>query len=823
MATYQVLPDYQSFLTAPYQQPTQAIVQAVATRNAYWDLGASQLKNSYENYLGMSLTRADNKQTLNGLMKDVNENVKRSVKSDLSIMSNVGEAMKSFDPITNNQNIMGDNAITSHYNTELQKALSLRNKGDGSEYNDTNVTWLMQGLDKFRNDAKPESWRDHYATRRLYVPYYDVSKEVRELLKNFKPNQTSSTSPDIDQKTGAYKSMYLKSFTDKSWYETQLNGYISSNLSDKAKKQLAINGQVAFYNNPDVLYNEYKSENKTRLSILNGRVSQLKGHIAGTTDQDLKQSYNDELTNIQNQIEDLKNEDGNQDFFNRNKDAVAASIYTNKFVKNLAAGNQRDDLDVSFKPDAAAIKYFSEDQENRRFNKRLDFEKEQNELNRNVRFQIAMLKGAGASATGLPESIAREKTADESSNVDYGVEYLRNQVTVFKDELDRKLNSLNGFIEGIERQKRGDNNFKLGNLPKLERDSLFLQFVDEGKQKGDRLVLDYMQAFQAWNNANGLKSEILKEASDKAKAANPELFNPSPSYVSVYDLKNKSTVPILISKEDKLAAVSGKPSEVQTIAEKIPGLGASTVGPGATVPGAGYLYYVNYKGKKYPINYYEYLDLNKELNGSKLTEAINSQVSAAITKGGKENVFTDVEGKAYKNLQALVGAQFNLPTTSKVNLTSYDDKYLYFTIPEATKGVDGAIFDKLIRDKGGVTLDRGGFKVFAAPWSMGLGGPKVIYDPALSPVQDYFNMHSYDKSSGYFTTPAQYNYDPNMIGEPFGFYMIKEGPTMRFYPLHKQTGISIKGPNGEGFDSLQEAAAFLKNTFTTKETIKNLK
>jgi len=53
MASYLQNPDYQTYKVDPYQIPAQQIVQAIQTRNNYWDAGASQLKNAYQNFLNL--------------------------------------------------------------------------------------------------------------------------------------------------------------------------------------------------------------------------------------------------------------------------------------------------------------------------------------------------------------------------------------------------------------------------------------------------------------------------------------------------------------------------------------------------------------------------------------------------------------------------------------------------------------------------------------------------------------------------------------------------------------------------------------------------
>src|SRR5580704_993208 len=170
MASYQQNYDPQSYVTTPYQLPIQAMTQALQTRNDYWDSAASNLRNVYQNYLGLQLSRSDNQQTLNGLMENVTDNLKQASKTDLSIGDNYGKAMAIFNPITQNSNIMGDNSITKHYQQEMATAQLYRQQNGGKAYSDTNVRDLTNHLEDFVKDPNASNWRQYYANRAYYTP-----------------------------------------------------------------------------------------------------------------------------------------------------------------------------------------------------------------------------------------------------------------------------------------------------------------------------------------------------------------------------------------------------------------------------------------------------------------------------------------------------------------------------------------------------------------------------------------------------------------------------------------------------------------------------
>jgi hypothetical protein len=428
MAGYQTPYDAQSYVTNPYQLPTQQIIGAVQTRNQYWEGAASNLRNAYQNYLGLDLSRADNHERLNQLMQGVNENLQRVVKTDLSLGENYGEAMKVFDPITHDDNIMGDNAITRHYKQEFATAQSYRTKDNGKEYSETNVRDLSNHLQDFVNDSSAANWRSHYSTRAFYTPYTDVAAEIRTLERSFKPDTMSLTTPmylDANGKPtdrGGNPSGYMLNKTDKSIIASQYRAYMDAHLSDKAKNQLAIDGRVRYHDNPNALISDYANHNQERIDAYNSRLRELQGALNGATDAQ-KEDINTQINNYKGLLDDATRENtkikaGDYSNILPYKNQIAASIYSSNYMDYLSKASAQKNIDIKYTPDQVWKTMYQEANENNRFNIASDLKWKIANLNNDTKLQIAGLKGLnGQPLLGIPGY----KTADNFNDEEFGV------------------------------------------------------------------------------------------------------------------------------------------------------------------------------------------------------------------------------------------------------------------------------------------------------------------------------------------------------------------------------------------------------------------
>jgi hypothetical protein len=816
MASYLTGVDPQSFQISGYQLPVNQIIQAVATRNAYWDTYASQLKNAYSRNLNLNLTLDQNKQQLQSLMKGVDAGLQQAVRSDLSLAPNANEAMKIFDPITQNQNIQGDNAITNHYQRELQLADSYRTKDGGKEYSPVNVKDLMIGLDRFAKSGDPNSWKEHYATRRSYTPYYDVQSEINQLRKTFKPNITTVTKPSIDEKTGKPTGFYLQTVTDKSSYENQWKAYLATNLSDKARQQLAINGRVSYYEQPGALARDYADYTQNKITGLAKEREVTNGIAAAITDPQLKSLYNEKISQLDDDINDLRQERdrlraGDLSTISNNQDAIASLVYSDNYISNVARSLQNIDTEVSFKPDAAAINFFNQNLETQRFNRALASKERIAAANLEMRARelAAKVKGEG----GVEWNPSQPIPSDESDNTTLNKELYDKQVDTYKSNLDSAVSSLDEYIRA--------SGYDMSKMKSLGREAFLNTWITEGSNKQSRAYQNYKTAYEMYNNAKQTRDQIVAEATETTKRLYPELYND----------KEK-----LLNTNSFAANASDGTTKSVNITDKM--IRDSVIGIDDSLKLSKDLsgkYTVTYKDKTGAI--YTFPDFEEARIISAITSVQNKHGSAIDkVKEAIESSITQSysiqkpEGDQYKDPKLIASRQdfqreFGLSKDVMNDVTVYGRNQfgMYYNLPTSIAkdklGVDREKLEQMVIRRGGRKIASQGNDIYFVPYeSTAAGGAGVYLHPSLRPVQAYFD---YKKAKATTTggvvvsAPSGVNYDPNNIGEAFSFMMEDYNGVPTYIGIHKDTKKKIGPP--QGFESLEAAQRYLDITFQTKK------
>ena len=124
---------------SPYIEDTDAILRGFNTKLQYWGIGAGKLKTTYENYLGLELTREDNQKSLETFMKGAGEQMRKASSTDLSVGDNVNAALDIFKPLTSDESfkpLMGDHSLTTFYNNQYRIAEMYKTREGGKEYSD---------------------------------------------------------------------------------------------------------------------------------------------------------------------------------------------------------------------------------------------------------------------------------------------------------------------------------------------------------------------------------------------------------------------------------------------------------------------------------------------------------------------------------------------------------------------------------------------------------------------------------------------------------------------------------------------------------------
>lgn len=403
MASYQQDPAYQTYQTNPYQLPTQQIVQAIQTRNSYWDSAASNLRNSYQNYLGLQLSNPANKEKLNDLMQGVNDNLQKATKTDLSLGENYGRALSVFDPITKDDNIMGDNAITKDGITQMQTGMSQRTTNGGKDYNQASMQEIQNHLGDF-SKADPNNWRQFYNTRPVYTPYSDYMAEKRTADRNFKPDTTDFTTPVYvdsngkptnDWKNGTM-SPYLLNTHDKSIVASQYRAYLDANMSDKAKGQMALEGRVRYHDNPGALATDYGNIVNNQVNSNKLQIEDLTGKAATATPAQ-KEVLNDQINRLTEDnrgktLQLSKIKAGDLTDILPYKDQIAGFVHTNNLIGYMADASAHKDITIKYSESGLFKDMYNQTHEDTRQLNALNAAATQGTLNRENRLETQMLK-----------------------------------------------------------------------------------------------------------------------------------------------------------------------------------------------------------------------------------------------------------------------------------------------------------------------------------------------------------------------------------------------------------------------------------------------
>lgn len=828
MASYTQGNDYQTYQVDPYKLPAQQIVQAIQTRDAYWDAGASQLKNAYENYLNLDLTRKDNKDQLDNMMTGVNNQLKKSAQSDLSIAGNVSDAMSSFEPIYKNDNIMGDNALTKHYRSQLAMADSYRQKDNGKEYSDTNVKYLMQGLQDYASDPSANNWRKYFNERREYSPFHDVGAETHQLLKDFKPTTYTKTEAILD--SNGVPTGYLRKVVDKEQSDQELNSYLQSNLSDAAKQQMKINGSVLYNRNYAQVGQQVYSDNSDRISTYNRQIDRLNVDIknpkATTAEKAAIQmqidGYNSEIDDYKSQNNKMKS--GDYGFIKDNYDAYAGAAYSKAYIRGVASSNARVlDRSQTISPDEVALTHLREADKFSMELQREGFQAKENSLDREVaRERIAATKksthkpGLDENGNIIPSEVPSmpwTKTGDESADqtTDY-TNWLKDKQDT-KDSQDTAVKGWNDYITN----KARDAGIDISNKTSMDQykstfetnnpnDPTFLSYKNKVEDDNFRIkALDWM-GHKADDQINQEYKDKINDVLEEGKEAGPGVVKALQAMLQSSDFK----------------AIKGGENTYRS-----GGFGQKFIYTPITVQA---------NGKTFDISH-EDMEKANDIIESKST---SNSLSNAIN--GKSGLLADIDGrrkeilsadysrfKGYREFTDVANAGFNKLQKNVDSKLGVDDKAV------SIRGFDreGNIYIKLNSADPKVL---GKFQAGMQAWN-GYGENKMTLDQSYRKDKQLFIMHDADKlgfnlnsisdpkidllkglatiqeernpkQNTYFNQPNDW---PMKIGdEYYKFEMHYVDGKEHWFPIHVGSEVKFREQVG-GYDTPEQAVAELGN------------
>lgn len=399
MATY--LPGVTDSFPAPalYTPDFSFMDNMLRRRTAMYEQGFDQLSKQYQ-FINGRLTNTKNQEFRDAYMKQAFNSLKNLSAVDLSQTQNVKTAMGVFRPFYDNENVLADMAYSRHMAQQESIAESERLSGT---QNDASLTLLRRQMNEFAK-SDPSASKTFYANRRSYDKFYDWNKEWAEAMKEFKPSSSKITYQN---------GYYLRDETDKSYYPAEIRRYMDARLSAQAKKQMRLEAEAAYADNPDFLTNTYISAGKDEIRDYKHNIGLIDKELLTEKDperisllKEQKETYEKGITENQDRISKL--ERGDNQFIKDNAVGIAYSIYYNQQLDKKSKGYAHKDIESTLRDDQVKLAFMKEDRQDARQARELS-----------MRWQIALLKAADDDESGNGSGSGSGKGGGQGAVVTY--------------------------------------------------------------------------------------------------------------------------------------------------------------------------------------------------------------------------------------------------------------------------------------------------------------------------------------------------------------------------------------------------------------------
>ena len=253
MATYlqgvtDYIPDYQ-----PFQPNLNFYANLLQAKQTQYDSNYKAINNLYAQLYNADLTRTDNIEKKDNLLKQIDYNLKRVSGLDLSLQQNVDQATQVFRPFYDDKYLMKDMAWTKNFNNTYNSAIGLKNSSDekqSKKYWDTGIKELQYRREEFKDAAADEALNMASPT---YTSYDNAMEKYLKIAKDLNLS-VDITKPDpsglyfIRQKNGELILPTLQKLF-MSTYATD------PNLQKIYQTQAYVNRKDYIYQNADVEFN----------------------------------------------------------------------------------------------------------------------------------------------------------------------------------------------------------------------------------------------------------------------------------------------------------------------------------------------------------------------------------------------------------------------------------------------------------------------------------------------------------------------------------------------------------------------------------------
>lgn len=183
MATYlQGVTDYIPQIQ-PFQPNINLMANVLQTKQNQYDSNHKQINDVYRQLIHADLSREDNQERRDELVKAIDFNLKKISGMDLSLQQNVRQAKQLFTPFYEDRYLMKDIAFTKNYRSQASRAMSLKNSTDEKQramYWDTGMKAMDYKVKEFQNVDLESSLSFGNVS---YTNYVNTTEKALELAK----------------------------------------------------------------------------------------------------------------------------------------------------------------------------------------------------------------------------------------------------------------------------------------------------------------------------------------------------------------------------------------------------------------------------------------------------------------------------------------------------------------------------------------------------------------------------------------------------------------------------------------------------------------
>jgi hypothetical protein len=325
-------------------------------RQGMYEQGFAQVNNKYK-FIARDVTNPKNLEVRDNFLRQAKTNLKDLSSMDLSDQQNVMSATSVFEPFVNNQNVIGDQALTEHWKSQESVADSFRLKDGGKEFSEDNINYVRLQKQAFAQDD-PNKWSSYYQGRRSFTPFYDYKKEWREMMKEFKPDSVE------DFKMSGF---YFVTEKDASVRPDAVKRFLEAGMSDKARQQIKIEASVRYGSNPQVVAGIYSQVASSKIKDIDQNIGELNVTMKMQKDP----AKRNEITKLISELEDAKDtyktsldkvKAGDVGFLKSKADEIAYDVYYDQLVNETSKAFSRKDYKRDISVNSAAVDIWKDGQ-----------------------------------------------------------------------------------------------------------------------------------------------------------------------------------------------------------------------------------------------------------------------------------------------------------------------------------------------------------------------------------------------------------------------------------------------------------------------------